>query len=400
MSFVFDAESFPNEIWCTIFSYLDKKSLRCATLTCKNWFRLIRADPKLSSQIILKNFGLDNFCAKIENSTWKWERWPVLKTIEFEPEIKPKSAEETLYWVKEIKFDRSLTLEKVIISVPIRMRDLLQQNDSKSNHPSTFGTIEKLAFNPRTNLKSFGMEHILWLRLPCTCLSKIDNLKLIGQNAKTLTNLKITLDDLIHLDLQQFEDNFNYFFKGLNKTLKALTLKNSNKVYAYTILKALSQNCPNLVSLNVLPCSFGNQFSHLKHCFKNLENLTVPKFNDIDYLANDCGKLKYLKIGILDIVELKNYDIISIRQKFRNLKECHINLRIESGGEYREFVKWKEDLDKKVQKINFECKNQIFQIKIFVDKNMVCDNKPCMPPSTDPDTEVYIVYCKCLLATM
>ena len=395
MSFIFDPESFPNEIWCAIFSYLDKKSLCCATLTCKNWFLLIRTDPKLSSQIILKNLGLEKFYEKVENSTWKWERWPVLKTIEFEHEMKPKSAKDALYWANKIKFDRSSALEKVIISVSIRSRDLLQQNNSKSNHPSAFGTIEKLAFNPRIDLKSFGMEHILHLRLPCTYLSEIDNLKLIGQNAKALTNLKITLDDLIHLNLQQFEDNFNLLFKGLNKTLKTLTLKNSNKVYAYIILKALSQNCPNLVCLNVFPCSFGDQDSHLQQRFKNLEDLYVPRFNDIDYLANDSGKLRKLSIGILDIYELKNYDISSIRQKFKNLEKFHLNLRIESGEEYREFVEWKEDLDKKVQKINFEFKSQIFQIKICVTKDMIFDNKPCIPPSTIPDPELHIFNFKC-----
>ena len=96
MSFIFDPESFPNEIWCAIFSYLDKKSLCCATLTCKNWFLLIRTDPKLSSQIILKNFCFEKFYPKIENSTWIWERWPVLKEIELEDEMKLSRLENDL----------------------------------------------------------------------------------------------------------------------------------------------------------------------------------------------------------------------------------------------------------------------------------------------------------------
>ena len=72
----------PNEILCTIFSYLDKKSLGCATVACKFWFEIIRADSKFSDHIILKKDGLNELLTKIENSEWKWERWPVLKTIE------------------------------------------------------------------------------------------------------------------------------------------------------------------------------------------------------------------------------------------------------------------------------------------------------------------------------
>ena len=110
MSFILDAEHIPNEVWSTIFSYLDRKSLKCARLTCKIWFELIRADSKLSSHIILKECGLDNLHTKVKNSKWKWERWPVLKTIELEHEVKPKSTEDTLDLVNKMKFDRCPTL--------------------------------------------------------------------------------------------------------------------------------------------------------------------------------------------------------------------------------------------------------------------------------------------------
>ena len=44
-------EILPREFLCIIFSYLEKKSLRNATASCKLWFDLIRSDNKLSGYI-------------------------------------------------------------------------------------------------------------------------------------------------------------------------------------------------------------------------------------------------------------------------------------------------------------------------------------------------------------
>jgi len=38
----------PNEVWCEIFSYLDKKSLKKVTSTCKSWFGIIRGNEKFT----------------------------------------------------------------------------------------------------------------------------------------------------------------------------------------------------------------------------------------------------------------------------------------------------------------------------------------------------------------
>ena len=80
----FNMENLPNEIWCSVFSHLDEKSVRSALLTCKSWFELIRNDPNFSSHICLKDHSLKELLTKIEKSEWIWERWPALKILELE----------------------------------------------------------------------------------------------------------------------------------------------------------------------------------------------------------------------------------------------------------------------------------------------------------------------------
>ena len=70
----FDVKSLPNEVWCILFSYLGKKSLRNSTATCKHWFELIRNDSNLSGQVCLPNDGLLELKRKINDSQWIWTR--------------------------------------------------------------------------------------------------------------------------------------------------------------------------------------------------------------------------------------------------------------------------------------------------------------------------------------
>ena len=58
-------EILPREILRIIFLYLDKKSVRNATATCKFWFDLIRSDSKLSGYIYLEKFGVEPLFRKI-----------------------------------------------------------------------------------------------------------------------------------------------------------------------------------------------------------------------------------------------------------------------------------------------------------------------------------------------
>merc|ERR1712156_1165395 len=229
-------DNIPNEVWCTVFSYLDRKSLKCATLTCKLWFELIRSDVKLSGHIVLNNFGLDYLQTKIENLRWKWERWPALKTIELENGNEPESKEEALDMVKKIKFEFCPTLENVIFNVDLELANFYKIQN--------YCRVEKLLFNPKIDLETFGIEHIFQLHLHLE--KDWDTLDIIGKNAKNLVDLTISIDCSTNADLQKLENSCNILFKRLKNSLKCLTLSNRNEVYGSTVLKALSKHCPNL----------------------------------------------------------------------------------------------------------------------------------------------------------
>ena len=135
-------DNIPNEIWLTIFSYLDKKSLGSASATCKFWLELIRLDPRLSSHIILQNIDLKNLQTKIENSEFIWERWPVLKTLELEHSNYLKSPDEAMNFVEKINFEGCMILENILFNVAFDFTSLLQESHSVTRNLSNHGYIE------------------------------------------------------------------------------------------------------------------------------------------------------------------------------------------------------------------------------------------------------------------
>ena len=72
----------PNEIWCGIFSYLDKKSLKNVTITCKPWFGIIRGNEKFNVHVKMKFTNLEDMSTKITDSKWLRERWPSMRVLE------------------------------------------------------------------------------------------------------------------------------------------------------------------------------------------------------------------------------------------------------------------------------------------------------------------------------
>ena len=69
------------------------------------------------------------------------------------------------------------------------------------------GTVEKLCFNPKYDLKSFGVEHISWLHISLRRTNMTQHydfvyktLSLICQNARNLVNLTIN----IHANISRF----------------------------------------------------------------------------------------------------------------------------------------------------------------------------------------------------
>ena len=72
----------PNEIWCEVFSYLDKKSLNNVTSTCKLLFGIIRGNEKFSGHVKMKFTDLKNLSKNVTDSEWLRGRWPSMRVLE------------------------------------------------------------------------------------------------------------------------------------------------------------------------------------------------------------------------------------------------------------------------------------------------------------------------------
>ena len=155
----------PREILCVIFTYLEEKSMRNASETCKLWFELIRNDSNFSSHIFLKYNGLKELKIKIERSEWIWDRWPVLKVLKLGPTSvhidAPVSVDEAVDLVNSISFKECPTLEKVIFSVNFELDVFLDSFRSEFE----IATVEQLTFNPKHAIESFGREQISVLHI-------------------------------------------------------------------------------------------------------------------------------------------------------------------------------------------------------------------------------------------
>ena len=155
-----NVEILPREILCIIFSFLKEKYLHSASETCKLWFQLIRNDSNLSNHIFLKSDGLKELQTKIEKSDWIWNRWPVLKVLELrrlsDAMDDPMSIQEALDLVKSINFKECSTLEKVMFSVNIDLKDFYPNFYPKLG----IATVEQLAFDPKSDNESFVTKQI------------------------------------------------------------------------------------------------------------------------------------------------------------------------------------------------------------------------------------------------
>jgi len=158
-------EILPREILCIIFSYLDKKSVRNATASCKLWFELIRSDSELSGYICLEKMGLEQLFQKILVGEWKWEQWPVLKTLKLgglsAAHIQFISSKEMMSYISNLAdFKGCPTLEKVVISVSCKMVEIFP------DYPNLpLGIIEELTFDPKIDIESVRIEHVSKLKI-------------------------------------------------------------------------------------------------------------------------------------------------------------------------------------------------------------------------------------------
>ena len=222
-----NVEILPREILCIIFSYLEEKSMRSVSETCKLWFELIRNDSNFSSHIFLKYNGLKELKIKIERREWIWDRWPALKVLKLGPQSvhidAPDTIEDAVDLVKSINFKECPTLEKVIFSVNFELDHFLTQFRSEFE----IATVEQLTFNPKHAIESFGREQISVLHIdldssnpftdpPFMDLSRFDRdilngclndsiqtVKLTVKYVKVILSLSNTLDFVTDLYVKQ-----------------------------------------------------------------------------------------------------------------------------------------------------------------------------------------------------
>ena len=105
----------PVEIWCQIFSYLDKTSIRSVSATCTLFFGIVRGEEKFSGHVILKQIDLGQLLMKIKSSEWTRERWPCLKTLEIPIQLKYPKNNSELHSEFDTIFDKLDPIKRALL---------------------------------------------------------------------------------------------------------------------------------------------------------------------------------------------------------------------------------------------------------------------------------------------
>ena len=297
-------EILPREILCIIFSYMDKKSVKSATATCKLWFELIRNDSNLSSHVCFKGIKLQEFDKRIQDLEISVARWPALKTIKFCGHYPYFSVVEKLvqHTPKLVNSEDCPPLEKIIVSVSYCLERFFP-------HLPGFATIEEFTFNPKEKIRSLQVEHISSLVLDLNLGlrdSEIDieertissGLELIGA---TVCNLKqISIRSMAFYKqkvvIKRFRNSFCQMLKQLSDSLQIVELKvkDLNNVYIDTIIP----NFKEITDLKVM-----------KTRLEDLKNLNLPK------LCEQCKKLRKFHVDVT-LCSLSNPDDDWIENEF------------------------------------------------------------------------------------
>ena len=321
-------EILPREILCIIFSHMDKKSVRSATASCKLWFELIRSDSELSGYICLEKFGLKQLFQKILVHEWKWERWPVLKTLKLgglSAAHIQYSKQKTSYLTKLVDFKACPTLEKVVINVSCTMIDIFP------DYPNLpVGIIEELTFDPKYELESVGIKHVSGLKLTLQgiLLSSWDrakdiskHLKLLKETTHHLKNLTIICKDLLDLD--------RYCGTGISE------IDIGEDLGEYKLLKN----------------SFGQLFEELSETLKSLYVVVVGNISYIDHLFSDSTPITEIWIKGLLMSEIrrqrapiysKSDELTKLFHRFKKLKKCRVDLTLTEEDEDLNCSTWPE----------------------------------------------------------
>ena len=329
----FDVKSLPNEVWCIVFSFMDKKSLRNSTATCTHWFELIRNNSKFSGQICLPNDNLLELKRKINDSQWIWTRWPVLQTLEFgkcflgekfrdfylneryTPAHGTKMLQKAANHLSQtINFKDSPGLDKIICFVKWHLTGIFPH---VARLPQNFGLIHALTMNPKNEIESVGIEHIYHLELAIedkrfSRMNRHDetfrrdiaqSLKMIGENGRNLKRLTISFPQVRWMiDPELFRllgDAFDNMFKGLNN-FKSLEIVMLN--IEFVEIEYFFKKIPNTFSsfsgamvthLNVrdMTCSVIT-LTEINHRFPNIKHFCATEAQeDINTIWTDLPEL-------------------------------------------------------------------------------------------------------------
>ena len=309
----FDVKSLPNEVWCILFSFLDKKSLRNSTATCTHWFELIRNNSKFSGHICLPNDYLLTLKRKIDDSQWIWTRWPVLQTLEFgkcflgekfrdfykDEKYTPAKGKIMLkkagnYLSQSISFKDSPRLDKIICFVKWHLTGIFPHLPKL---PQSFGLVHALTINPKNVIESVGIEHVSHLELAIddikiikmnrsihTFILKEDiaqSMKMIGENGRNLKHLTISFQEdstLMSSEIRRrLGDVFSDMFKGLNnfKLLQIVELNLPSMNYFEKYLDTFSNYSGAMVThLNVMDRTWNCDGATLLEINRRFPNLT------------------------------------------------------------------------------------------------------------------------------
>ena len=305
-------EILPREILCIIFSHLDKKAVRNATASCKLWFQLIRSDTNLSGYISLEKVGLAQLSQKILVGEWKWEQWPVLKTIKLgglcaatsenwfhnrpNPNVFPQSIlyskEITPYLKKLVCFKGCPTLEKVVIS----FNNTMSITGIFPNHPDLpLEMIEELTFDPKIDVELVGIEHV--------------------------TRLKLTVDPRFHRRVRETTQNLHLL------RLTAHNLKNISIVSRTSEVVRLDKN-------SILKNSFWEMVQGLDKTLESLHVIVANTFH-MDTFFCDFKQITEIWIETMDMYGIRTYPLTwyFLPDRYKKLRMCRVDLKLTKEDE-------------------------------------------------------------------
>ena len=352
----------PTEIWSQIFLYLDGKSRRSVTATCKKFFVIVRGNEKTSGLLVLKAITLKNLSEKIESEEWNWERWPCLKTLKiplstlkgvnpYKDQYLTSSTCTALEPLKLMKFEQCPSLERLLIfdcGLPIKIDTL----------PSArYGFAREFCVNLKSAETNLSFELLSHLHLDN--LENIDcqTLQQIGRSAKQLCRLMISVNPKLCLH-KLLDNGLTPMFLSLKGSLKTVGLElgynnPAHSIQVQALLKSLNENCPSLESLRIKARTLvAREFHKLRnfedyYCFPNLRELVVPKLHHISAFTINPKNLTTLVVHSVTTAEFKNLHLLGICDKLSGLRNCRINLT--SFHQFSTYSKWLNIIDENFQ---------------------------------------------------